>query len=100
MLHRFFFAFGFPLAISVAAFGQSWLNPAGGSWGVPGNWSNDGTPFSPVFDLNSSSPGYITSLSSSYDFISTDGVTVQTDNVTIDLNGYEITAGVVNVATT
>jgi hypothetical protein len=100
MRSRFILVIGSSLLFTAAAFGQNWINLAGGSWGVPGNWSNDGTPFSPVFDLNSALPGYTTSLSSNYDFIVTDGVTVQSDNMSIELNGYEITAGALDVATT
>jgi hypothetical protein len=98
MRSQFILAFGSSLVFAAAAFGQNWINPAGGSWGVAGNWSNDGTPFAPVFDLNSPAPGYTTSLPSSYGF--GNSLTVQTDNVTVDLNGYSLGATALNVATT
>jgi hypothetical protein len=98
MNSRLILAFGCSLIFTTAAFGQNWINPAGGSWGVPGNWSNDGTPFAPVFDLNSPAPGYTTSLPSSYNFVNP--VTVQTDNVTVDLNGNNLLATALDVATT
>jgi hypothetical protein len=98
MRSQFILAFGSSLVFAATAFGQNWINPAGGSWGVPGNWSNDGTPYAPVFDLNSPAPGYTTSLPSNYGF--GNSVTVQTDNVTVDLNGYSLGATDLNVATT
>jgi hypothetical protein len=96
---RFFFAFAGSLIFASAAFGQNWTNPAGGNWATPANWSNDGAPYAPVFNLNSPAPGYTTSLSNSYYFYESQGVAVQNDNVTLDLNSYNITTPELNVAT-
>jgi hypothetical protein len=98
MRSQFILAFAGSLVFTAAAVGQNWINPAGGSWGVPGDWSNDGTPFAPVFDLNSPAPGYTTSLPSQYFF--GNPIIVQSDNVTVDLNGYSLGASALNVATT
>jgi hypothetical protein len=94
MNSRLILAFWCSLIFTTAAFGQNWLNPAGGSFGTPTNWSNDGTPLSPVFDLNSVA-GYTTSLPNSYLF--EHGFAVQTDNVTVDLDGYGFTTSAFSV---
>jgi hypothetical protein len=82
---------------SASAFGQAqyWVNPAGGDWGVPTNWNPAGAPSSPVFNLGSS--GYTTSISTSY--YTYGGVAVETDNVTLDLNGNTLTTPTLSVAT-
>jgi hypothetical protein len=82
---------------SSVAFAQSWDNPAGGDWGVTTNWNPAGAPSAPVFNLNSS--GYTTSISTNYSLPSAlSGTTVQTDNVTLDLNGNTLTTPSLNVA--
>ncbi len=96
MRSQFILAFGTSLVFAAAAFGQNWINPAGGNWGNPSNWNGDAVPGAPVFDLNSAS-GYTVTLPSS-EFGET--VTVQTDNVTVDLDGYSIITTALNVATT
>jgi hypothetical protein len=83
---------------SASAFGQLtqyWVNPAGGDWGVPTNWNPAGAPEYPVFNLGSTS-GYTTSISTNYYTFS---VSVQTDNVALDLNGNTLTTPALNVAT-
>ena len=98
MRDRLVLVFTFTLIFNVAAFGQNWTNPSGGSWGTPSNWSNDGTPTSPVFDLASPAPGYTTSLPTTYNFPS--GFAVQTDSVTADLNGNGFSTSALNIAST
>jgi hypothetical protein len=45
-----------------AALGQSWNNPAGGSYGSLTDWTPNGIPTNPTFDLNSA--GYTVTLPS------------------------------------
>jgi hypothetical protein len=88
-------SFGVPLMFSGLAFGQNWINPAGGSWQDAANWEGDAVPADPTFDLGSTS-GYTVTLSNST-FANT--LAVQNDNVTIGLNGYDLQPAALDVAT-
>ena len=63
---------------------------------MPTNWNPAGAPTTPTFNLGSTS-GYTTSISTNY--YTYGGVAVQTDNVTLDLNGNTLTTPALNVAT-
>ncbi|HEX4056063.1 MAG TPA: PEP-CTERM sorting domain-containing protein [Tepidisphaeraceae bacterium] len=78
----------FSTLASSAALGQNWANPVSGSYGNPANWTPNGVPVNPTFDLNSS--GYTVTLPSAE---SATILTVQTDNPTLDLNGQTLTLG-------
>jgi hypothetical protein len=92
-------SFAIPLCFSGWAFGQNWINPAGGSWQDAANWQGDATPGestgSPTFDLGSAS-GYTVTLSAE---AGADPLTVQTDNVTLSLNSNLLFLQSLNVAT-
>jgi hypothetical protein len=83
MRSKIILAIASSLAFTAAAFGQTWLNPAGGSWEDPANWSN-GMPHygAPVFDLGSVA-GYTVTTSGE----ETGPFKVENDNVTLVMNG-------------
>jgi hypothetical protein len=76
------------------AFGENWNNPAGGGYGTLTNWTPNGIPVNPIFDLNSA--GYTVTLPSAE---SAQTLTVQTDNPTLDLSTQTMNLSDVNVST-
>ncbi len=65
-----------------------WDNPLGGDYQTAANWSTQSVPIATetaVFDL--SSPGYSVLLSN---FVTLLGLIVEDDNVTLDLNGFQM----------
>ncbi len=86
-------ALSFCVSLDTAAFADNWINPAGGSWGDPSNWSDDVVPANAVFNLNST--GYTVTLPG---METPSSIAVQTDNPTLNLSGQFMTASTLQIA--